>query len=231
MTDPEGTSRAQSSVEPKEITDPRELRALTHPVRLSLLEVLATQGPLTATEAGELIGESSTTCSFHFRQLAKYGFVEESGTGTGRNRPWRLVHLGMTFSDSSQGGAGKSDETAIAATALSELFVSRVFDRFSQWRRVRHSLPAPWQEACGVSESVMYVTPEELRDLRREMTALFARHHDRLLDPRSRPDEARCIEVFAAAYPARFGRAAADWAGEAAGSAGVAPGAKDGGQE
>ena len=50
-------------------------------------------GPLTATEAGELIGETFTTCSFHFRQLAKYGVVEEAG-GKGRSQPvtacWRV---------------------------------------------------------------------------------------------------------------------------------------------
>ena len=31
---------------------------------------------ISALEAGELIGESPTTCSFHFRQLEKYGFTE-----------------------------------------------------------------------------------------------------------------------------------------------------------
>jgi DNA-binding transcriptional ArsR family regulator len=49
-----------------QISDARALRALSHPVRLALLEALAT-GPLTATEAGELIDETPTTCSFHLR--------------------------------------------------------------------------------------------------------------------------------------------------------------------
>lgn len=55
------------------------LPRLRGPVRLALLEVLTFRGPLTATEAGQLIEESPTTCSFHLRQLAKYGFVEEAG--------------------------------------------------------------------------------------------------------------------------------------------------------
>ena len=67
----------------RDVNDPKTLRALTHPVRLALLEALALEGPLTATAAGELIGESPTTCSFHFRQLAKYGFVEEAASGPG----------------------------------------------------------------------------------------------------------------------------------------------------
>ena len=54
------------------------MRALAHPVRLALLEVLADAGQLTATEAGERIGESPANASFHLRQLAKYGFVEEA---------------------------------------------------------------------------------------------------------------------------------------------------------
>jgi len=74
----------------RKITDARTLRALAHPVRIALFEELSLGGAMTATEIGEQIGESPTTCSFHLRQLAKYGFVEEAGGGTGRSRP--LVH-------------------------------------------------------------------------------------------------------------------------------------------
>jgi predicted ArsR family transcriptional regulator len=167
---------------PREITDPRELRALSHPVRLALLEVLALEGALTATQAGELIGESPTTCSFHFRQLAKYGFVEEAGGGAGRNRPWRRVHIGMSFKET-----GQDAETAIAAEVLTGMFYSRMLDRFEHWRRVRHSYPEDWQEASQVSESVMYVTAEELSELTSELRALLVRYIDRLADPSLRP--------------------------------------------
>ena len=77
----------------KRMTDPRALRALAHPLRLSLLGMLRTEGPLTATRAGELLGESSASCSFHLRQLAKYGLVEEAGGGRGRERPWRATTM------------------------------------------------------------------------------------------------------------------------------------------
>ena len=63
----------------RQIDDARTLKALAHPVRVALIETLSVEGPMTATEAGERIGESPTTCSFHLRQLAKYGFVEEAG--------------------------------------------------------------------------------------------------------------------------------------------------------
>src|SRR5271155_445912 len=104
----------------RELTDPKTLRALTHPVRLALLEALTLEGPLTATAAGELIGESPTTCSFHFRQLAKYGFVEEAVTGPGRLRPWKIANVGMRFSD-----VNEDAETSVAAKSLERM----VFDR------------------------------------------------------------------------------------------------------
>ena len=72
----EGQAPHIASDEPRKLTDPRAMRAVAHPIRIALLEVLGSEGPLTATEAGELIGESPTTCSFHLRQLAKYGFIE-----------------------------------------------------------------------------------------------------------------------------------------------------------
>ncbi|MBO0815261.1 MAG: hypothetical protein J2P30_08985 [Actinobacteria bacterium] len=59
---------------------------------------------------------SPTTCSFHFRQLAKYGFVDEAGGGPGRVRPWRLSHLGMRFTD-----LHEDPETAIAARSLGQM--------------------------------------------------------------------------------------------------------------
>src|ERR1035441_5615534 len=147
MTASSSPDEAPSSLDTREITDPRELRALAHPVRLALLEVLAGAGALTATQAGELIGESPTTCSFHFRQLAKYGFVEEAGGGSGRNRPWRRVRICMSFPDTF-----KDAESAIAADALAGLFYSRMFDRFEHWRRIRHSYTDEWREASGVNE-------------------------------------------------------------------------------
>src|SRR3954465_6069706 len=69
---------------PREVSDPMAMRALAHPVRLALIEALADAPTLTATEAGERVGESPANASFHLRQLAKYGFVEEAEGGAGR---------------------------------------------------------------------------------------------------------------------------------------------------
>jgi predicted ArsR family transcriptional regulator len=77
-----------------QLTDPRALRAVAHPTRLKLIALLRRLGPLTATQAGERIGESPSGCSFHLRSLAKWGLVEEAGGGRGRERPWQATANG-----------------------------------------------------------------------------------------------------------------------------------------
>ncbi len=182
--------------EPLEITDPRAMRAMTHPVRLALLEALGLKGPLTATEAAEVIGESPTTCSFHFRQLAKYGFVEEASTGPGRRRAWRRTAVAMRFSD-----IHDDPETSIAARALARTLRERYLLRLRDYYDARSSYPLPWQEVTGESEFVVHVTPPELRDLDERITALLQSYRDRNADPALRPEGSLPVEVLLFAYP------------------------------
>jgi DNA-binding transcriptional ArsR family regulator len=179
----------------RELSDPRAMRALAHPVRLSLLDALSIRGPLTATEAGEAIGESPTTCSFHLRQLAKYGFVEEAGRGAGRRRPWRLAHIGLHFTDV-HADAG----TATAAATLDGVMRERHIGRMRAGMEARARQPREWQEVTGSSQFLLHVTPEELAHLDEEVTKLLTHHRDRLADPASRPVRAVPVEVLLFAY-------------------------------
>jgi hypothetical protein len=74
-----------------QISDPKAITALAHPLRLDLLELLTTIGPATAARCGRILGVPQANCSFHLRQLARYGFVEDAGPGRDRReRQWRL---------------------------------------------------------------------------------------------------------------------------------------------
>ena len=74
------------------ISDPKAIRALARPLRLDLLELLGGISPATAARCGRILGVSQASCSFHLRQLATYGFVEDAGPGRDRReRLWRLV--------------------------------------------------------------------------------------------------------------------------------------------
>jgi Helix-turn-helix domain len=184
--------------ERRELTDPRTMRAVTHPVRLALIEALSLEGPLTATKAGELIGEPPNTCSFHLRQLAKYGFVEEAGSGPGRNRPWRLTSYGMRFSDISD-----DPDTRLAARGLTRMLHERYFSRLQAYYDSRSAYPLEWREVTGSSQFVLYVTPEELRAIDEEVTAILDRYRDRMSDPALRPPGSQPVEVLLFGYPFR----------------------------
>lgn len=192
-SDPQATLR--------ELTDPKTLRALTHPVRLALLEALALEGPLTATQAGEQIGESPTTCSFHFRQLAKYGFVEEAGAGPGRQRPWRISHTGMRFSDVTD-----DPEMKIAAKGLERMVFDRAMSRFATFHDSKSSYSKEWQEAAQNAETILWVNPEELREVGNELLTIFSRFYDRISDPSKRSEDALPVEVLLFSYPVRVPR-------------------------
>ncbi|MGH2913538.1 MAG: helix-turn-helix domain-containing protein [Solirubrobacteraceae bacterium] len=181
----------------REVSDARTLRALTHPVRVELLETLQLQGPMTATEAGERIGESPTTCSFHLRQLAKYGFVEEAGGGRGRARPWRMTTFGMRFSS-----VHDDAETELAAGALSRLFHNREMDRMRGWLETQGSYPREWREAAHSSKHLMWVTPDELKALEQQLTEMLVPlYRDRLTDPSARPPGSLPVELLIFGHP------------------------------
>jgi DNA-binding transcriptional ArsR family regulator len=181
----------------RKVTDARTLRALAHPVRIALIEALSLGGAMTATEVGERIGESPTTCSFHLRQLAKYGFVEEAGGGRGRARPWRMTSIGMSLA------ATPGDvESEIAAGAVLRLFRERQLGRYQAWLATKAAYPRQWREASSDNEYVFYLTAGELEQLNEELHALLGpRFLERLTDPSQRPPGSVPVEMVVISYP------------------------------
>jgi predicted ArsR family transcriptional regulator len=175
------------------------MRAMAHPIRLDLLEALATEGPLTATQAAELIGETPTTCSFHLRQLQKYGFVEDSAPRGTRERPWRLTDVGNRISDDT-GDA----ETDLAARALSKVLLDRYIGRIRRWWDERSAYPPRWKEATGFQELVWIVTEEELEQLMRDLEPILWRFKDRLDDASARPAGSAAVQALFCSYLMRL---------------------------
>jgi DNA-binding transcriptional ArsR family regulator len=174
---------------PRQITDPLAMRAMAHPVRLALMMALNDAGTLTATEAAERVGESPSSCSFHLRQLAKYGFVEEAPGGKGRQRPWRAVEVGFSISD-----VHEDPETALAAGALARVVSERWLERARVGLERRKYLPEEWRRSTGFDEMTLYVTPEEMRALNEEILEILFRYRERIEDPAKRPEGSRPVE-------------------------------------
>lgn len=178
------------------LTDPRTLRAVAHPLRLSLVALLRREGPLTATQAGELLGESDALCSFHLRQLAKYGLVEEAGGGRGRERPWQATSGGMWFA-----GAADTPEMAAATGLLESVLAERYFEDLMRWIQTKPTEPIQWQEAMPFGDYGIYVTAAELKELNARIEALLEPYDQRRFDPDLRPAGSRPVTLLNLAYP------------------------------
>jgi predicted ArsR family transcriptional regulator len=190
----------------KRLTDPKALRALAHPIRLRLVGLLRVRGQLTATQASELLGESSASCSFHLRQLAKYGMVEEAGGGQGRERPWRATAL---FTDWS--GVSEDPEIVTAADMLTGVVAEQYFEHFMRWVEARSTETDEWRHAASCTDSALYVTASELAELSKSIRELFAGYQDRFMTPELRPPDARLVSFVRIAHPAvGFSPAAAE---------------------
>jgi hypothetical protein len=199
---PEGSARPaapdanEGQLDRLELKDPAVMRALAHPLRWALLEALLHAGTLTATQAGEILGETPANCAFHLRTLARYGLVEEAGGGKGRERPWRRVVrvFNMTI-------AHDDPQAAAAADVLDEFWTTQLLNRATAALRRKRSWPAEWLANLGESQTISYLTSAEAEELQEVLLAALHRYRDRTADPSLRPPGAMPIEYLVLSYP------------------------------
>src|ERR1700728_452320 len=172
------------------------LRAYTHPVRMKLILALRTRGPLTATQAGRLLGESSGTCSFHLRQLAKYGLVEETGDGTGREKPWRATSMFTAWD-----AIAETPEAAAATGLLKTVVAEGYFEQLMRWLEASPNEPPEWQDAALLGDRILCVTADELAELGRKVREVVDVYFERLVKPELRPPGARLVSYLHLAFP------------------------------
>ncbi|MGW4214062.1 winged helix-turn-helix domain-containing protein [Lentzea sp. NPDC004789] len=172
------------------ITDPKALRALSHPFRWKLLQLLTEEGPRTATQCSAALGESVASCSYHLNMLSKYGFVAEV-EGPGRQKPWKIVPKRQSISSE-----GLEGEAAMAAEAASMAYLDQEFERTRERLRQWEHLSAEWRQAVGTEGTVKFITAEEAVAYVAELRALLDKYDERRLDPSLRPEGARAVRFF-----------------------------------
>lgn len=182
--------------DPLRIVDAAAMRALAHPLKWTLMDVLLTEGTATSTRCAELTGESQANCSFHLRQLARYGLVEEAPSTSKKERPWRLTTVDQSWSQVQPDPA----RTA-AVTELERVFVQHEFATLLRWVRTAAAYGDDWQRASMRAGAIAWLTAEELADLRDQIEELMLAYRDRVPDPAKRPAGSRLVRLFSAAYP------------------------------
>jgi DNA-binding transcriptional ArsR family regulator len=190
----DGESQTRDTV----VLDAKGLRALAHPVRVQALTLLRRHGPLTATQIAERLGVNSGTASYHLRQLAAAGFVEDDAErGNARERWWRAVHRKTSIEDSAL--AGQEPEATLAylqsVAGSYALHTQRTIDSLQ-------TLPAAWQDAFDLSNWPLRLTPAEADSLRTELRAVIARYREDSAEAAaSAPDGAERITLITQLLP------------------------------
>ncbi|WP_194909554.1 ArsR/SmtB family transcription factor [Catenulispora rubra] len=180
------------------LDDATVIRAMAHPVRLELMGLIGREGRLTTADAARELGISHGLASHHLRQLAKYGFVEQTEGKDNRERPWRLVFTSQRIQ-----GAGTDPEVADAADVLERISAEQAVAQFIDWQRRRRDWPEGWNEQAGLGRTNVYLTFEELAELSGAIDDLLLRYvNERPIDDlTSRPPGSVPVSITTITVP------------------------------
>ncbi len=176
------------------VHDPTVLRAIAHPVRNRILGELSAQGPLRAADLSQELGIPANKASFHLRQLAKYGLVEEA-VGEGRDRRdrvWRLVEeegLDVNLGELEKQPGGKA--AAAVFRSQSEKWAHAVVDA----AYAKEKAPGIHR---SITDQTLRLTKEEARELGLELNAVL---QDWIKRTRGRDPGRRTYHFFSILQP------------------------------
>jgi DNA-binding transcriptional ArsR family regulator len=184
---------ASSTREPLEV-DASGLKALAHPLRMRMLDLLADEGPATASQLGAKVGESSGTTSYHLRLLATHGFIEEDpDRGNRRDRYWRTRPGGYNID-----ARRFVDDPSLAAevtTVTAEIWRSYT-ESLRHWFLTGLSWGEPWVGSTTSNSARIEMTADEMAALRDEVIAVVNEHVERYRDREPPPGSARVMTQF-----------------------------------
>lgn len=178
---------------PEALTDPAQVRLLAHPLRRRIAEIMR-RGPVSSTTLARELDQSTGATSYHLRQLAKHGFVEEvPELARGRERWWRAVPADRRMPPYSE----QSPDMRAAVDELTRLEVANELEALTRFQRERESMGG-WADALLFSFSTVTLTPDRVRPFFEEYIALLYRYKRDDDDP---PPDARTLQVRFLAFP------------------------------
>ncbi len=154
------------------VLDAGALRALSHPLRVRIFDILAQEGPQTASTLAEILGESSGATSYHLRSLARHELIREvDGESVGRERWWERPSGGVIYDSRAVQGSPSGEAALQVAVAeamrrrheeLMEFFSGRIDKETDEWVDASSSLTS------GIS-----MTAEQTAELLRRIEAVI----------------------------------------------------------
>lgn len=186
--------------------DAPSLKAMAHPLRVQILRILQLRKRASVTSLAEELGETTGATSYHLRQLARHGFVEEfepddgdgiARTAGRRQRWWRMavdqIHMtGFEFM--------RNEDTREAVGFLLREFQADRSRRLANWFATASQWPEEWQRASSDMDGNLELSPKQSRALADEMSALIQKYRG------LRPGRgARQVDIQYAIFPADTG--------------------------
>lgn len=153
--------------------DAGALRALAHPLRVRMFDILSQYGPQTASSLAEMTGESSGATSYHLRALAKHDLIREvEGRGSARERWWERPRGSVSFANPE---ALKTPSGRAATRMIMTEFLNRRHQQLLDFVTESISLPddEPEDTSALVSTTTAHLTRAEATELNERFSALI----------------------------------------------------------
>ncbi|WBQ01843.1 ArsR/SmtB family transcription factor [Kribbella sp. CA-293567] len=178
--------------------DASVIAAVHHPLRRRLIDLIAVEGPATASRLAEATGELVGNISHHLKVLAAAGVIVEAPelAKSRRERWWRTAHASYPQSSAATSGGPAAD---LVATSAEEAELVRHASKVRAWFEDRAEYDEAWLDAAFAIESWVTVTPERLDELSERLQTLIQEYVEA-------PGDGEGVErvfVFAHAVPAK----------------------------
>jgi len=151
--------------------DAGALKALAHPLRVRIFDLLSTHGPQTASSLASMLGETSGSTSYHLRTLSAHDLIHEvEGRGTARERWWELPEGRIDIPGPSQSMSPAN--RAAAQIVSSEFFRLRHETLMSYVNRPDTDVPEGWKDTGLIATTLLEMTPSQMAGLKDELMAV-----------------------------------------------------------
>ncbi|MEV8272611.1 helix-turn-helix domain-containing protein [Microbacterium sp. NPDC077184] len=198
ISDHDDAARSAARHEQDRVLDTSALRALAHPLRVRMYDILSQYGPQTSSSLAVRLGESSGSMSYHLRALAKHDLIREiPDRGTVRERWWERPPGGVTLGPVEAAGtpAGRAAVQLVTHEVmrnrnqqLADFLTSGIDDEDETWR-----------DAALVSTATTRMTPAQTALLRGRIMALIDDAVDTYRDQTG--DDVRPVTIRADIFP------------------------------
>jgi len=178
--------------------EPGALKALAHPLRVRIYDLLSERGPQTASSLAALIGETSGATSYHLRALASQDLIREvPDRGTARERWWERPKGRINLPGPAETMTPSSRAAAQIVTA--EFLRLRHRALMDYINRPDSEQPDGWRDAGLVMTTMLDITPEQMAEVKQQLSDVVDAAIQRYAGQESQPGTRRVTlraEIF-----------------------------------